>query len=406
MRQALRAVALAAVGALLLTGCDFSVYEPAAARRYRHRATTRSGQGRVPRRARPGPAVDGQGQRRERRQGRPTSTLDGYAAEVTLELRRDVELPGNAVAEIRQTSLLGEKFVSLAPPETEAPAADSWTTATSSRSTRRPQPGGRGGAGCAQPAAQRRWRRPAEDDHQELNLALEGREDSVKSVLGQIEVLMSQLDENKADIVDAIEGLNRLSVSVSEQTGPSTRRSRSCRAPSIDRQAARRPGEDAAALDRARGRRGPRHPGVQGRRRSTRSSSWCRCSPSSPHSGDDFVNAFHVFLTYPFVDEVVGRDPQVARTLHMGDYTNLSITLDVDLSRRCRPHAGGTAPVRPAGHPAQPTRCRRRWTRRRLLDALACIASGDLNSPPCRSARRPAGASSQLQRGVQEAQEP
>ena len=49
-------------------------------------------------------------------------------------------------------------------------------------------------------------------------------------------------------------------------------------------------------------------------------------------SGDDFTNAFHVFLTYPFVDEVVGRDPQVARNLHMGDYTNLSITLDIDVA--------------------------------------------------------------------------
>ncbi len=48
-------------------------------------------------------------------------------------------------------------------------------------------------------------------------------------------------------------------------------------------------------------------------------------------SGDDFVKAFNVFLTYPFVDEVVGRDPQVARNLHMGDYTNLSVTLDLDL---------------------------------------------------------------------------
>ncbi len=48
-------------------------------------------------------------------------------------------------------------------------------------------------------------------------------------------------------------------------------------------------------------------------------------------SGDDFANAFNVFLTYPFVDEVVGRDPQVARNLHMGDYTNLSIQLDLDL---------------------------------------------------------------------------
>ena len=44
--------------------------------------------------------------------------LDGYTADVTLELRNDTKLPDNAVAEIRQTSLLGEKFVSLEPPET------------------------------------------------------------------------------------------------------------------------------------------------------------------------------------------------------------------------------------------------------------------------------------------------
>ena len=50
------------------------------------------------------------------------------------------------------------------------------------------------------------------------------------------------------------------------------------------------------------------------------------------NSGDAFVKSFNVFLTYPFVDEVVGRDPQVARNLHMGDYTNLSIELDLDLS--------------------------------------------------------------------------
>ena len=48
-------------------------------------------------------------------------------------------------------------------------------------------------------------------------------------------------------------------------------------------------------------------------------------------SGDDLVNSFNVILTYPFVDEVVGRDPQVARNIHMGDYTNLSARLDVNL---------------------------------------------------------------------------
>ena len=50
-------------------------------------------------------------------------------------------------------------------------------------------------------------------------------------------------------------------------------------------------------------------------------------------AGDSLPKAFQVFLTYPFVDEVVGRNPAQARNLHMGDYTNLSIQMDIDLSK-------------------------------------------------------------------------
>ena len=80
-------------------------------------------------------------------------------------------------------------------------------------------------------------------------------------------------------------------------------------------------------------------------------------------SGDDFVNAFHVFLTYPFVDEVVGRDPQVARNLHMGDYTNLSVTLDINIDTGVTP---ADRPARPGCRRCRPTcrrRCRRSSTR-------------------------------------------
>jgi phospholipid/cholesterol/gamma-HCH transport system substrate-binding protein len=48
-------------------------------------------------------------------------------------------------------------------------------------------------------------------------------------------------------------------------------------------------------------------------------------------SGQDMPKALQVFLTYPFIDEAVGRDPQVARNLHMGDFTNLSVNLSLDL---------------------------------------------------------------------------
>jgi phospholipid/cholesterol/gamma-HCH transport system substrate-binding protein len=81
--------------------------------------------------------------------------------------------------------------------------------------------------------------------------------------------------------------------------------------------------------------------------------------------GDDFVNAFNVFLTYPFVDEVVGRDPQVARNLHMGDYTNLSVTLDIE--HRHRHHVPTGLPTGLPTLPDQPAdtflrRCRRSST--------------------------------------------
>ena len=49
-------------------------------------------------------------------------------------------------------------------------------------------------------------------------------------------------------------------------------------------------------------------------------------------SGDSFPKALQVFLTYPFVDAVVGKNPAVARNLHMGDYTNLNIQLDINLN--------------------------------------------------------------------------
>jgi phospholipid/cholesterol/gamma-HCH transport system substrate-binding protein len=48
-------------------------------------------------------------------------------------------------------------------------------------------------------------------------------------------------------------------------------------------------------------------------------------------AGQAFPKSLQVALTYPFVDEAVGRDPQVARNLHMGDFTNLSINLSLDL---------------------------------------------------------------------------
>ena len=91
-----------------------------------------------------------------------------------------------------------------------------------------------------------------------------------------------------------------------------------------------------------------------------------RCSTELADSGDDFAKSFNVFLTYPFVDEVVGRDPQVARNLHMGDYTNLSIKLDLD--RRPVPTGCRRVRIPTSCRPAARLRHRRQALRRRRGD--------------------------------------
>jgi len=50
--------------------------------------------------------------------------LDGFNARVTLRIKKDADIPRNALALIRSTSLLGEEFVELRAPSTEAPSAD------------------------------------------------------------------------------------------------------------------------------------------------------------------------------------------------------------------------------------------------------------------------------------------
>jgi phospholipid/cholesterol/gamma-HCH transport system substrate-binding protein len=326
----LRALVALVLGAVLLTGCDFDVYQ-------------------LPL---PGGTSGGSDPITVTAQFRdvldlvPKSTvkvndvsvgqvtdieLDGYTAEVTLQLRNDTELPDNAIAEIRQTSLLGEKFVSLSAPA-QNPSADPLKTGdviSLDRTGRNPEVEEvlgalsllLNGGGVAQ----------LKTIADELNHALEGREGSARSVLDQVRTLVTQLDDNKADIVDAIGSLNRLAVSVRTQQGtiddaleqlPSALLS-------LDKQR-----DDLVRMLKALDRLSDVGVRVISLSKASTIESVQQLDPvltQLANSGDDFVKSFNVFLTYPFVDEVVGRDPQVARNLHMGDYTNLSIELDVDL---------------------------------------------------------------------------
>ncbi len=166
----------------------------------------------------------------------------------------------------------------------------------------------------------------------ELNNALGGRESEVRSVLDQIRSFMSQLDANKESIVAALENTNRLAAQLKKQDG--TIKSALDHIPAALRSVN---GQRAdlvkllRALDRLSGV-GVRV--IKASKESTINSlrSLAPVLDGFAKAGQNFPKSFQVFLTYPFVDEAIGRDPQVARNLHMGDYTNLSANLDIDLA--------------------------------------------------------------------------
>ncbi len=299
--------------------------------------------------------------------------LEGYTATVTMELRNDVDLPDDAVARLRQTSLLGEKFVELAAPPTGGTEerlgdGDVIEIESTGRNPEVEEVLGAlslvlNGGGVAQ----------LKTISSELNNALEGREDSARSVLQQVDTLVGTLDENKDDIVDAIQRLNQLAIAVRQQQGtiddaldelPSALRS-------LDSQR-----EDLVQMLQSLNELGDVGVRVIQQSKDTTIETIRQLQPvltELANSGDAFVKAFNVALTYPFVDEVVGRDPQVARNLHMGDYTNLSVQLEVDLSLGI----DGIPTSLPTLLPTElePTA---------VLGAVAaCLTSGDLTSQEC-----------------------
>ncbi|HEX6516913.1 MAG TPA: MCE family protein [Nocardioidaceae bacterium] len=325
-----RTIALVCVGALTLTGCEFSVYKlplPGGVDVGDHPYTVhvkfRDVLDLVPKSA---VKVD------DVTVGRVDSVaLDGYVADVTLVLRGGVRLPDNAVADIRQTSLLGEKYVDLSAPDAVPPQGrlGDGDVIPLERSGRNPEVEEvlgalsllLNGGGIAQ----------IQTITTELNKALSGREGDVRSVLDQLDVFMRQLDDNKEQIVDAIRSLNKLAVSVNRQRGSiELALDEMPRAlASIDRQR-----DDLVKMLRALSRLSDVGTRVIRQSKTATIDSLRSLAPTLTklaEAGDALPKAFQVFLTYPFVDAVVGKNPVQARNLHMGDYTNLSVQLDLDL---------------------------------------------------------------------------
>ena len=267
--------------------------------------------------------------------------VTGWTATVLLRLPADVVLPDNATAELKQTSLLGEKYVALAaptgvPPQGRLGQGDRIPVSRTSRNPEVEEVLGAmslllNGGGVAQ----------LKTIEAELNNALRGRTGDAKDLVTQLNTFVGGLDAQKGEIVRAIDSIDRLSSTL-----------------------ARNQAKIAAALDElpkgltilADQRRqltamltALRDLGEVGTRviRGSRADLEANLRAVSPilrqlnKAGDDLPKSFQLLLTYPF--------PNNAQNTIKGDFTNLWATLDTNLDTIAGNLGVGKLPALPGG---------------------------------------------------------
>ncbi|WP_344359843.1 MCE family protein [Streptomyces gobitricini] len=250
--------------------------------------------------------------------------LDGWHARVRLRVAGSVKLPGNAVAELRQTSMLGEKYVALSAPVGAAPAGrlKDGARIPLSRSGRNPEieevlsalSALLNGGGVAQ----------LKTITTELNKALEGRENRVKALLGELDTFIGGLDSRRTEIVRALNGIDRLSkrlaaekrtiASALDTVPPALKvladQRRNLTAMLTSLSTLSTTGTKVINASRA---------DVVANLRALRP-----VLEQLNKAGDDLPNALELLTTYPF--------PRNAVDAIKGDYVNLKVTADLDLA--------------------------------------------------------------------------
>jgi phospholipid/cholesterol/gamma-HCH transport system substrate-binding protein len=249
--------------------------------------------------------------------------VTGWTATVHLRLPRDVVLPDNATAELKQTSLLGEKYVALAAPTDVAPQGrlgqgDRIPLARTSRNPEVEEVLGAmslllNGGGVAQ----------LKTIEAELNNALRGRTSNVRDLVKQLGTFVGGLDAQRSEIVRAIDSIDRLSGTLAKNQDK------------IGKALDELPKGLTILADQRRQLTAMltalRDLGEVGTRviRGSRADLEANLRAVNPilrqlnKAGDDLPKSYQLLLTYPF--------PNNAQNTIRGDFTNLWVTLDTDV---------------------------------------------------------------------------
>lgn len=141
----------------------------------------------------------------------------GWHAKITMRIKNGTVLPDNAIADIRQTSLLGEKYVALEAP-TDQPGqgrlsdGDNIALSDTGRNPEVEEVLGAlsfllSGGGVGQLAT----------ITHELNNVMDGRTDRLRHLLSSLDSVIGTIDDQKADIIRAMEAMNNLTATLNRE---------------------------------------------------------------------------------------------------------------------------------------------------------------------------------------------
>ena len=141
----------------------------------------------------------------------------GWHALVTMTINGDVDLPENATATIGQTSLLGSLHIELAPPKNVPPEGklhqgsliplSSGSAYPSTEKTLAAVSVLLNGGGIGQ----------IQEITQTLSNAFAGRENDLRSLIGQLDTFVGHVNDQTGDIIAATDSLNKLTGQVAAQ---------------------------------------------------------------------------------------------------------------------------------------------------------------------------------------------
>ena len=275
---------------------------------------------------------------------------DDWTALVTITVNGDVDLPANAVAAIQQSSLLGEKYVELAPPGGREPEGqlDDGALVPLERTNRNVEVEELLGAmslvlnggGLAQ----------LQTINRELGEALEGRESAIRDTLSQLDTFIGGLDQQKAEISRALDSANALAETLASRTA-TIENALDTIGPGLDVINEQR-GLLVSMLE-SLARLGDVGTRIIEQSAANTVADLQLLQPILSQlaaAGPDLAGALPLLLTYPFPDSsLTTLNYRDAQTGGYGLFTNMTATLDLDLTTLlCRygiDSAGGVVEV-------------------------------------------------------------